>query len=267
VATHVVRDENYPLIPTMMRTEPEATELVASNTRATLGQKILAWMVHALTASGAVWALLAIQASTQARFREALIWLVVAVAVDAVDGTLARLARVKEVIPEFDGALLDNVIDYTTYVIVPALILHQAELLPPGLSLGAAAGICLASAYQFCQSGAKTADHYFRGFPSYWNLVCLYLMTLQLNPNVNLTVIVVLIVLVFVPIKYVYPSRTVPFRRLTLVLTCLWSLMIVTMTWQLPAVPPWLVWSSSAYVAYYVGISLYLTFQSSHARS
>ena len=222
-------------------------------------RRISAWGVHLLTASGAVFCLLAIDAGIEGHWREAFAWLVLAGFVDAVDGFLARWVRVEEALPHFDGALLDNLVDYVSYVIVPAFFLHRAELLPAQYSFWGAAAIVLASAYQFCQSGAKTPDHYFKGFPSYWNVTVLYLLALQLSPGTNLAIIILLIILVFVPIKYVYPSRTPRFRKLTLTLATLWSVTLIAIVWQLPDPPRWLLSASLLYVVYYFGVSLYLT--------
>lgn len=222
-------------------------------------RQFLAWLVHLFTASGAVCCLLALEAVHGERWQAALIWLVVAVAIDAVDGTLARLVQVKRVLPQFDGTLLDNLVDYLSYVFIPALILHRADLLPPDLSLILAAGICLASAYQFCQDDAKTPDHFFKGFPSYWNIAALYLLALQLSPQINAAIIGTLIALVFVPVKYIYVSRTQPFKFITWPLTIIWSIVICLILGQLPDPAPELVWGSLGYLAYYVGMSVYLT--------
>ncbi len=216
-----------------------------------------AWAVHLLTASGVVCCVLAIDAASQEAWRTALLWLVVAVVIDGIDGALARWARVKQLLPHFDGTLLDNIVDYGSYVLVPAILLLWSGLLPPAWSLAAASIICIASAYQFCQGDAKTDDFYFRGFPSYWNIVVLYLFALRLSPYVNLAIVIGLAILVFLPVKYVYPSRTKPFRRLTLLLTVLWGFLLAAIVWQLPDPERWLVHTSLLYVVYYIGISIY----------
>ncbi len=220
-----------------------------------------------LTASGIVCCLLAMEAGFRAQWPTAFAWLMVAVLVDAVDGTLARLVRVKEVLPNFDGTLLDNTIDYAAYVFVPALLMHRAELLDAQFSLWTAAAVCVASVFQFCQVDAKTPDHYFKGFPSYWNVAVLYLVALRLDPAANLAVVGLLIVLVFVPIKYVYPSRTPQWRKCTLILTSIWGMMLIAIIWQLPHPSPWLVRVSLLYVAYYFGLSLFLMFRPRTANS
>lgn len=219
---------------------------------------ICAWGVHLLTATGVIWSLLAMQAAIEHDFRAAFGWLLVAVLVDAVDGTLARIVRVKEFLPEFDGALLDNVIDYVSYVIVPVFLMLQSDLLSDRVGIWLAGSICVASAYQFCQADAKTPDHSFKGFPSYWNVAVLYLLALKLSPVWNAFVLAVLIVLVFVPIKYLYPTRSLYFRKLTILLTCGWGILAAMMIWQLPDPNRFLVHGSMLYFVYYVGMSLYL---------
>jgi phosphatidylcholine synthase len=137
---------------------------------------ILAWAVHAYTASGALIGLLAIKLAAEHRFRGSFIMMAVATAVDSSDGVLARALEVKTRIPNFDGALLDNIVDYLTYVVAPAYLMLCAGVLPAGIwGYTVAAAILLSSAYGFCQTNAKTPDHYFLGFPSYWNLVAFYL--------------------------------------------------------------------------------------------
>jgi phosphatidylcholine synthase len=230
------------------------------------GHLASAWFVHLVTASGAVWGFLAVLASVRHEWQAAVFWMALTVIVDGLDGTLARKARVKQVLPDFDGALLDNMVDYLTYVIVPAVFLYEADMLPASLAVFGAAMILLSSAYQFCQGDAKTDDHYFKGFPSYWNVAVFYMFILGMSQWVNLIVVAVLSILVFVPIKYVYPSRTVPFQRVTLVVTALWGIVGLVLLALFPTPPVWLTAASLLYVVYYLGVSLYLTFRSGRGR-
>jgi len=231
---------------------------MASRTDIAFGS-VLAWGVHLLTAGGALAGFLSVLAIVEERWVASLAWLMVAAAIDSFDGKLARLARVKEVLPGFDGALLDNLVDYFTYVMVPALFLYECGLLPNRAGLGGAALIVLASAYQFCQVDAKTADHFFKGFPSYWNVVAIYLFLLRWDPWVNLAIVTAFAVLVFVPIKYIYPSRTQRLRGLTLSLAALWAAGLIALLAQYPEAHAGLLWGSFAFVAYYAGLSVYLT--------
>jgi phosphatidylcholine synthase len=217
-----------------------------------------AWSVHLFTATGAVWGLMAIIAIIQHQWQAAFFWMGAAVVVDSVDGTLARRFEVKGMLPDFDGALLDNIIDYLTYVLIPALFLYEAGLVPDALALFSAVIMILASAYQFCQADAKTEDNFFKGFPSYWNIVVLYLFLLQTGSWINFAVILFCAIMVFVPTKYAYPSRMSRFQKLTLTLTVLWAAAILTALWQHPNLT-WLAWVSVLYLIYYIAISLYLS--------
>ena len=217
-----------------------------------------AWAVHAFTASGVLWGLLAVLCIARSEFVEALAFMIVAIAVDSFDGMLARWTRVTETLPQFDGTLLDNLVDYVNYVFVPAVLIHEAHVLPPSLALLGSILICLASAYQFCQTNAKTRDHFFLGFPSYWNVLAFYLFLGGLDQRVNLAIVSFLVVMVFVPVKWVYPSRMARLRGVTLVATTLWGATCIAILVQHPTATSWLLPASLVYVAYYVGVSLVL---------
>ena len=216
----------------------------------------LAWGVHLFTASGAVWGFLALIAIFKLDWRSMIIWMIVAMFVDGFDGMLARWADVKTYAKGIDGALLDNILDYLNYVVVPALFLVEADVLPYGTRLIGACSILLTSAYQFTQTDAKTDDHHFKGFPSYWNVMALYMLLMNLPPWVNLGFLMLFNVLVFVPVKYIYPSRNSYLRKLTLTLTYLYGAIGIWGLLQYPNQPKWVVWISLVYVAYYLILSL-----------
>jgi phosphatidylcholine synthase len=219
---------------------------------------ILPWIAHLYTATGAVIALLATGLTFSHNFRGVFIYFVVATFVDATDGVLARALKVKERLPDFDGAKLDDIIDYLMYAFIPALVVWQAGLVPAPFPICAA--MVLSSAYGFSQSKAKVAstDHFFTGFPSYWNIVVVYLYLAQLAPLTNAIILATLAILVFVPIRYIYPSRTVAFKLPTLVLGTMWSVLFTWLIWRLPAVDgPWTL-LSLIFPAYYVVLSLWL---------
>jgi len=223
-------------------------------------KKVLAWSVHLFTATGAIWGFLTVLAIFDQNWRAAILWIVIAMFVDGFDGMLARWFHVKEFAKEVDGALLDNIIDYFNYVVVAALILIKApNLLPPGLEMPAAFSILLTSAYQFTQVDAKTDEQtfFFKGFPSVWNFLVLYMMLLGLNPWINAALLVICNILVFVPVKYLYPSRNTRLRRLTLGLTYLYGAIGVWALMQYPSVPQWILWISLVYVAYYAVLSIF----------
>jgi phosphatidylcholine synthase len=222
---------------------------------------ILAWLVHFYTALGTIVAYFTVLSIEQTNFREVFSLMALAVFIDATDGMLARAARVKEVIPGFDGELLDEIVDYFNYVIVPCLFLVRANILPPQDSLWLAALPLLASAYGFCQRNAKTADNFFLGFPSYWNIVVFYLYVLKTPLWLNAFVIIALSILVFVPIKYIYPSRSPRFRAPLNVLGALWGGAVLYIIYQLPNPPRMLSFASLLYPAYYIALTLWLEYR------
>lgn len=218
------------------------------------------WLVHAYTASGVVLAFLTVIAVMDGDTVRGLWLFLAAMVVDGTDGMLARWVEVKKHVPWFDGALLDNIVDYLTYAFMPMVLLWSAGYLGEGTSATVLAVIpLLASAYQFCRVDAKTDDHLFLGFPSYWNIAAFYVVVLDLQPGAVAGVLLVCAVLVFVPIGYVYPSRTESLQTLTLVLTTVWLASYAVLLTQVP--DPNAVWLviSVAYVVYYVALSLYLT--------
>lgn len=216
------------------------------------------WLPHAYTASGTILGLMAILAVTEGDLRSAFLWLFAAAAVDGTDGWLARRCRVAERVRSVDGARLDDIVDYVTYVFVPAYLIHQTDLLPDAAALAVTSTMLLASAYGFARTDAKTSDYFFTGFPSYWNLVALYLYLGRLPSWANAIVIVVLSFLVFVPTAYVYPSRTPILRRTTLAFASLWGAALLAMIWRLPERSgTWTVVSLS-FPAYYAGLSAVL---------
>jgi phosphatidylcholine synthase len=217
-----------------------------------------AWLVHLYTASGIVLAFLAARAFIEFDYRTGFFWLWVQVLVDATDGLLARRFRVRERIPWFDGAKLDDITDYLTYVFVPALLVWRGALVPGAWALPIASAMLLSSAYGFNRTDAKTSDHFFTGFPSYWNAVTFYLLVARWPSEVNAAILVALAVLVFVPIRYVYPSRTPVWSVVTNVAGAIWAGMMLLMLWQYPAVSAPVFWASLAYPAYYFILSFWL---------
>jgi phosphatidylcholine synthase len=176
---------------------------------ATVSERLAAWLVHALTASGAAMGLFALLEAARGDLRASALWMLAAFAVDSVDGTLARAAHVHERTPNIDGRRLDDVVDYLNYVIVPCFFLAQGGFVATGWTALPA----LASAYQFAQADAKTEDHFFLGFPSYWNFVAIYAWLLEASSSTTAAWLLGLSILVFVPIKYLYPTRMTRFAR------------------------------------------------------
>lgn len=222
--------------------------------------RVGAWAVHAYTASGAALALLIVLAAFDGNAERAL-WLgMLTLIIDGTDGMLARWARVKERVPQFDGARLDDIVDYLTYAFAPMLLLWSGGYLPNGSAGTVVAAIpLLASTYQFCRVDAKTDDFMFLGFPSYWNVIAFYAVVLGLGPATVTAILLVCSVLVFVPIGYLYPSRTLTLRPLSLVLSTAWIVTYAVLLLQLPNPNDGVVALSVAYLVYYVGVSLWLT--------
>ncbi len=217
---------------------------------------VAAWSVHLFTATGAIWGFLAMLAIFERQWKMMIIWMIVAMLVDGFDGMFARWADVKTYAKGIDGALLDNILDYFNYVIVPALFLMQANVLPYGLQMAGAFSILITSAYQFTQTDAKTDDHHFKGFPSYWNVMALYMLLMNLPQWINFGFLIAFNILVFVPIKYIYPSRNSYLRKLTLALTYLYGAVGIWGLLLYPKTPQWVVWASFVYVGYYLVLSV-----------
>jgi phosphatidylcholine synthase len=208
-------------------------------------RKTLAWGVHLFTATGAVWGFLALRAIFAHEWKSAIIWMGIAIFVDGFDGILARWLDVKTYASGLDGALLDNILDYFNYVVVPALFIVEAELLPAGFAMAGAIAILLTSAYQFTQVDAKTdatSEYFFKGFPDYWNVLVIYMLVLGLNPWLNLSFLVLFNILIFVPIKYIYPTRTTRLKKLTLVLSYFFGALGLVGLILYPNEPKWIWW-------------------------
>lgn len=228
-------------------------------------RRSLGWLVHLFTASGACIGVLSLLAIYEHKIVTAFWLMAAAIFIDAVDGMFARMVKTKEVVPEIDGALLDNIVDFVNYSIVPSFLLLVTQMMPNGWCFLGITTITLASAYQFTQADAKTTDHFFKGFPSYWNIVVFYLYLWQLAPFANLSLILLLSFLSFVPIKYVYPSRldyltrNIYLRYAMLFVTFIWSMATLGLLWIYPVSNQYLLSVSIGYLIFYLVVSLYRT--------
>ncbi len=223
-------------------------------------RKMLANGVHLFTATGAVWGFLTLLAIWDGNIKLAIVYIIVAMFVDGFDGMLARWFDVKTYATWIDGGLLDNIIDYLNYVVVASLLLIKVpNLVPQGFEMAGAISMLLTSGFQFTQTDAKTDNqsYFFKGFPSVWNFLVLYMMLLKLNPWINLVVLVICNILVFVPIKFLYPSRNNRLRRFTLAFTYLYGAVGIWGLLQYPNVPAWVAPASFLYVVYYFVMSLF----------
>lgn len=221
---------------------------------------LASWGVHMFTASGAFFGFLALLAIEAGDLPRAFGWLVVTFIVDAVDGSLARWVRVSEFTPRFEGFLVDCIVDYFTYVILPVLILHRAELLPEGFRLLGAALILMSSTYHYGNLDVKAPDYFFYGFPAWWNLVIFYLYVLATGPWVNLAVVLFLVVLTPVRLKYIHPFRVEELRWLNALASVVLAVSAGIILWHLPERTPWALALSLLAVAYLGGLGVLRTF-------
>jgi phosphatidylcholine synthase len=192
----------------------------------------LAWLVHGLTAAGAVLAFLALMAIQGEDWPLALGWLLAALALDGVDGSLARWAHVKTLAPRIDGATLDLIIDYLNYVFVPTILIVRAELVPAPLAPWLAAAILISALYNFTRTDLKTEDNYFRGFPALWNVVAFYLFIARPSGELASAVIALFALLTFAPVHFVHPFRVRDYGRWLPLLACLWAAATAALLWS-----------------------------------
>lgn len=192
-----------------------------------MSPRLIGFSIHLLTASGAALGLMALVDAFESRFVPMFGWLGVAFIVDAVDGPLARRFRIASTVPEIDGAALDLVVDFLTYVVTPLVALWRSSLLDPALAAPVCAVVCAASALYFSDRRMKTPDLWFRGFPALWNVLVLYLLVLRPEPLMTLAIVIAATLLMFMPIVFVHPLRVSRLRPVTLAATGLWGVAAV----------------------------------------
>ena len=224
-------------------------------TRATL-REAAAFSVHIFTASGAGCALLALMAAVGAVWTEMFVWLGVAVVIDGIDGTFARRLHVAELLPRWSGDLLDFVVDFTTYVFVPAYAMVASGLLPPSLALALGLIVTVTGALYFADRRMKTSDSYFRGFPALWNVVAFYLFVLKPAPWAAAGAIVALAAATFAPIHFVHPVRVPQWRQLNMAALVLWALLSVFALAEKLEPPSWVKAALAVIALYFVIVGL-----------
>jgi phosphatidylcholine synthase len=181
-----------------------------------------AFSVHLLTASGSFLAFLSLVAASELRWTAMFWWLGLALLVDGIDGPIARRLEVKEVLPTWSGELLDNIIDYVTYVLIPAFALYQSGFMGSGLSFLSAAIIVISSAIYYADTGMKTKENFFKGFPVVWNMVVFTLFVIAPGEYVSFAVVLLAALFTFLPVNFLHPVRVVRLRAVNLPIFLLW---------------------------------------------
>lgn len=219
-------------------------------------RQVGAFAIHVLTASGAALALIALILATGGHWALMFACLGLALIVDGVDGPLARVLRVKDVLPRWDGAGLDFVVDFTTYVFVPAYAIAASGLLPDGFGVPAAVLIVITGALYFADRSMKTDDNYFRGFPAVWNVIAFYLYVLMPPPWIAAAAIAALAALTFVPIRFVHPLRVRYLRWLNITLMAVWAVLALMALFANLSPRPYVAAGLSAIALYFLGAGL-----------
>jgi phosphatidylcholine synthase len=219
--------------------------------------KAKAFSVHILTASGSFLAFLSVVAASENQFTLMWLWLGLALFVDGIDGPIARRLNVKEVLPNWSGDTLDNIIDYITYVLIPAFALYQAGFMGEGLSFLSAAIIVVTAAIYYADTGMKTTENFFRGFPVVWNMVVFVLFALSPGEWVSFAVVVAIAILTFAPINFLHPVRVQRMRLINLPVFLFWCVLgAISLAMDLKPTPlvQFLLAATSIYLAVIGGI-------------
>ena len=218
--------------------------------------RALAFCVHILTAAGAALALLALIAASHGDWTWMFLLLGVALIVDGADGPLARRLKVQNMLPRWSGDVLDLVVDFLTYVFIPAFVVVASGLMPAWLALPCAVAIIISGALYFADREMKTKENYFRGFPAVWNVPAFYLLLLKPDPWIAAVAIAVLAAATFLPVPFVHPFRVARFRMLTVALLAVWSVLafITLMRDMMPG--PWITGGLCAIAVYFLTIGL-----------
>jgi len=215
-----------------------------------------AFAVHVLTASGAALAFVALIFATGGQWPAMFVCLGLALIVDGIDGPLARAFKVAQVLPRWSGDTLDMVVDFVTYVFVPAYAIAGSGLLPPDLALPAGLVVVVSGAIYFADRDMKTADNFFRGFPVLWNLAAFYLDVLQPEPWLAAVIVALLAAATFAPIRFLHPLRVTRLRALNIGLLALWAALAVAAVAADLSPGPYVTWPLVAIAAYFFAVGL-----------
>jgi phosphatidylcholine synthase len=215
-----------------------------------------AFAVHIFTAAGAALALAALIYAVQGRWAAMFLCLGIALIVDGVDGSIARWLKVAEVLPRWSGDVLDLVVDFVTYVFVPAYAIATGDLLPEPFALPAGIIIVVTGALYFADREMKTPDNYFRGFPALWNAAAFYLFLLKPMPWLAAIIVVALAALTFVPFKFLHPLRVTRLWALNIAALIVWSALALVAVLRDLAPGPWVAGGLAAIALYFLGVGL-----------
>jgi phosphatidylcholine synthase len=204
----------------------------------TLGESIGGMLIHILTASGVALGLIALLAAHEHRWTAMFFWLGIALLIDGIDGPLARYLRVKDTLPRWSGEVLDLVVDYLNYVLVPAYALVVSGLIAPPFSLLAGVAITVTGALYFADTRMKTEDAYFRGFPAVWNVVVFYLFILRPESVISLAAVALFCIMTFIPVLFLHPLRVKRFRAANIAFVVLWAALALFALYRDLSPPP-----------------------------
>jgi phosphatidylcholine synthase len=219
-------------------------------------QRARAFGVHIFTASGAALGLLALIAAVRGDFPWMFWWLGIALAVDGIDGSFARRYRVAELLPRWSGDGLDFVVDFVTYVFVPAYAIATGGLLPHVVAIPFGALIVTTGALYFADRDMKLEGNYFRGFPVLWNAAAFYLFLLRPSPWIAAVAVTCLLVLTFLPFRFIHPVRVTQGRRVNIALLVLWSILAAIALGNDLSPRPWVSAALCAIGLYFVAAGL-----------
>jgi phosphatidylcholine synthase len=230
------------------------TEFQQFADKPSMGQSVGGFAIHILTASGAALAFLALLAAVDRAWSAMFLWLGIALIVDGLDGPLARGFNIAGVLPRWSGDTLDLVVDFVTYVFVPAFAIANSGLLPNLLASIAGVAIVVTGAIYFADREMKMPGNYFRGFPAIWNTAAFYLLLLRPSPVWSTVAVAALTVATFLPFPFIHPLRVVRLRPLTVALLVLWGVLALITLARGMAPGPWITGVLCAIAIYVVGL-------------
>jgi phosphatidylcholine synthase len=217
---------------------------------------IAAFSVHIFTALGAACALLALIAAVRTEWAAMFAWLGVAFIIDGVDGTMARHLKTAETLPRWSGDVLDFVVDFPTYVFVPAYAIAMGGLLPPPVAIPLGLVVVVTAALYFADRNMKTADYYFRGFPALWNVAAFYLFVVRPAPWLGAALIAILAAATFMPFAFIHPVRVPRFRVLNCAAVVVWALLALVAIMGNLDPGPWIVSALCLIAVYFLAVGL-----------